>query len=534
MKKKFFFMYGIVMICAIFLVLYIAVYDLHHNARKYPSDSSMTTWTDYQVTCHEDGTATVTGTITVDPSVGNILAFYSVHQNVSVAVDEKIIYRYPLENHNLFSETPGYSWNFISLPESENHITIDISSPYSEYDDRIYAFYMGNIASISSFILNDSLPAFIVCIIIFGLGVCMTGYWLVIRHKIKLKKSLLYLGVFAILLSIWSINETNIMVLLLQNNIACVYISLISIMLLPLPFALFVKTFYEEESTAWNLFCYIDMIQISLCLIFQVLGIADLRSTLWTTHVMFGFLAVIVLHSSLKHLKQGIHSKRVMVHIICIFICAVALASDMIDFYQNCWDSNNVGRISFLLYFVVLGITSTKESASLMKLGKKANLYQQLAYTDQMTQLKNRTAFNQDFENYSQSPYDMAVLDFDLNCLKQINDTKGHSLGDQYIMNASQIIQEVFGTIGTCYRVGGDEFVVLLETASELDIPYYLNLLEWKVDTYNRDHDNFHMDIAHGYAVYDITLDKNLEDTYNRADKEMYINKNQKKTAMKE
>jgi diguanylate cyclase (GGDEF)-like protein len=176
-----------------------------------------------------------------------------------------------------------------------------------------------------------------------------------------------------------------------------------------------------------------------------------------------------------------------------------------------------------------------KESISLMKKGQEADAYQRLAYTDQMTGLNNRTCFNYDFEKLSEKPYDITVIDFDLNNLKYTNDTFGHSAGDQYIKSCASIIYDIFKGIGKCYRVGGDEFVVIIQKSSEIDMTHYLAMLESSVDDANRQtqNKNLKMQIAYGYAVYDSVSDKNLEDTYNRADKIMYKDKENKKTIRK-
>lgn len=532
MKKIYTFLYTFVCICIFTFLIFIAVYDANHNTRTSPSITSLEYWTDYHVEYMSDGSSKIVGTLKTNPSVGNVLAFYSIHQNITLSINHQIIYQYPFENDYLLSETPGYNWNFISLPYSENNITIDISSPYSNYGNRAMTFYVGNIASITSYILTSSLSSFLVCVVIFCFGICMTGYWFVTNRKTNMQKSILYLGIFAILLSIWSINETSIMTLLMRNNIVSVYISFLTLMLLPFAFSLFVKCFYEEDNLKWDIFHIINLIQIITCIFLQIFRIYDFRQTLWSTHLMFLILTILTLSSSLRHIKSGVHAKRAITHIVCIFVCAIALATDMINFYKITKDSNHIGRLSFLLYFIVLGMTASKESAILMKLGKKANVYQHLAFTDQMTQLKNRTAFNNDFKEFMNKPSDIVIFDFDLNSLKQINDTQGHSLGDQYIIRSAQIIKDVFSCVGSCYRVGGDEFVVIIENSSLINIPLYLNRLEWNIDLFNKEEQtSFNMDIAYGFAVYDSNLDTDLEDTYNRADKEMYKNKMQKKAA---
>ena len=65
-------------------------------------------------------------------------------------------------------------------------------------------------------------------------------------------------------------------------------------MLLPLPFALFVKNYYDDTSKIWNYFCYLDIIQIVGCILLQLFKIKDLRETLNSTHTMIGIIFVII------------------------------------------------------------------------------------------------------------------------------------------------------------------------------------------------------------------------------------------------
>ncbi len=466
-------------------------------------------------------------------SVDNILAFYSVHQNVKVFVDSKLIYEYPVSNNNPLSDSPGYCWNFIVLPHNTNNIEIVFTSPYTPYLKNIPTFYIGNNFSLPAYIITSNIVPLSLCIIMLVIGFILVAYHIFVSRNINTSGKLLKLGIFSIFLSIWSINECNITTLLLKNSLATSYLAFLSLLLLSFPFAMFVQTFYEDNSKIWNYFCKIDMIQIALCILFQITGIADLRETLWTTHVMMCVLTAIILFQSHLLIKNGIHSHMIKIHLACILICSLTLLLDFIGFYSGSWNVNTFGRIGFLLYITVLGLASTKESAILMKMGLEANSYQKLAYTDQMTGMNNRTCFNIDFSELSKNPEDVAIIDFDLNNLKYTNDTFGHSAGDLYIKNCATIIDEIFDGIGKCYRVGGDEFVVLIEKASAVDIPHYMAMLEANVDACNRENRKLRMQIAYGYAIFMADTDKNLEDTYNRADKIMYANKKDKKEQQK-
>lgn len=533
-KKKYYTLYILACVAICIFLIYIFLYDKSSDTRQRQSAYTVTEWSDYKAAFYMKKT-TISGQIPVNESVGNVLAFYSVHQNITVYADSTLIYQYPVSNNNPFSDSPGYCWNFISLPYATNNIEITLSSPYSSYLTKVPVFYIGNEFSLPSYIMTANIIPFALCIIMFVLGLVLVVYHLFVSRNINTSGKLLKLGIFSVFLSIWSINECSITTLILKNNLITSYMSFLSLMLLSFPFAVFVQTFYEDNSKLWSWFCEIDIVQILVCILLQFTGLMDLRETLWTTHVMMGGLAAIVMIQSYKLVKNGIHSRMVKVHMACIIICALSLVMDIVGFYYGSWDGNTFGRLGFLTYIVVLGISSTRESASLMKMGQEANAYQTLAYTDQMTGLSNRTCFNVDFAKLSENPEGVAVIDFDLNNLKYVNDTYGHSAGDLYIRSCSTIIYEIFNGIGKCYRVGGDEFVALIEKSSEIDFTQYLAMLESSVDASNRENKNMKMkmQIAYGCAIYTPETDKNLEDTYNRADKIMYENKKEKKERQK-
>ena len=114
---------------------------------------------------------------------------------------------------------------------------------------------------------------------------------------------------------------------------------------------------------------------------------------------------------------------------------------------------------------------------------------------------------------------------FDLNDLKAINDTKGHEYGDKYITESASIIQDVLGNDGSVFRVGGDEFCVLLHATKLKDAEEFLTRLQAVLAPYNGEHPDMMISIAYGSARFDKLIDVDLNDTRSRADSEMYRNK---------
>lgn len=91
----------------------------------------------------------------------------------------------------------------------------------------------------------------------------------------------------------------------------------------------------------------------------------------------------------------------------------------------------------------------------------------QMAYSDALTGLANRAAFDQrckvSLENRSEQCPSIALLLIDLDKFKDVNDTYGHPIGDVLLRDFSRALKSHFGQSDTVARLGGDEFGVLLQ-----------------------------------------------------------------------
>ncbi len=82
--------------------------------------------------------------------------------------------------------------------------------------------------------------------------------------------------------------------------------------------------------------------------------------------------------------------------------------------------------------------------------------------TDALTGLLSRHAYSYALASYKDKmPDDFVAFSIDVNGLKSVNDTLGHEAGDELICGAAECIRNAFGSYGSCYRTGGDEFIVL-------------------------------------------------------------------------
>lgn len=142
-----------------------------------------------------------------------------------------------------------------------------------------------------------------------------------------------------------------------------------------------------------------------------------------------------------------------------------------------------------------------------------------LAYTDALTGMGNRTAFSEQLMKYCE--YDrMACVVADVNNLKHCNDKYGHNEGDRLIIDAAECIREAFEGMGESFRIGGDEFCVLIKECEPENIMERLDKVEKLIAEKNRNR-VMQLSVAFGYAV---RADRNerAETLINRCDEMMY------------
>ncbi|MEI3479826.1 MAG: diguanylate cyclase [Bilophila sp.] len=161
-----------------------------------------------------------------------------------------------------------------------------------------------------------------------------------------------------------------------------------------------------------------------------------------------------------------------------------------------------------------------------------------LAYRDSLTGVKNKTAYLEAESRFEEQMRlgrpEFAVVVLDINGLKRINDTYGHDFGDMLIINACRLICKVFQH-SPVFRIGGDEFTVILEKTDYEHYPDLLQRLEEEISNYNaKARSDTQVSIARGIAVYNSETDLVFANVFKRADDAMYENKAAMKARMAE
>lgn len=155
----------------------------------------------------------------------------------------------------------------------------------------------------------------------------------------------------------------------------------------------------------------------------------------------------------------------------------------------------------------------------------------ELAYKDSLTGIKNRTAYSEAITELDVKmklgecePFGIVVAD--VNGLKITNDKYGHEIGNKLLVKSSKAICDVFKR-SPVFRIGGDEFVVILKGEDLKNYAELLCLLDDRLDRtfINVGETSFKVSVARAVAIYDSDTDSSFDDVFNSADKKMYENK---------
>ncbi|MCX4339861.1 MAG: diguanylate cyclase [Lachnospiraceae bacterium] len=148
------------------------------------------------------------------------------------------------------------------------------------------------------------------------------------------------------------------------------------------------------------------------------------------------------------------------------------------------------------------------------------------AITDEMTGLYNRAFLDEFVKTHDDDCYPLAIISADCDGLKAINDTYGHIAGDEYIKAAVDLFKMVLPPERMLFRMGGDEFLVLLPGTSEEAALCLVEQLKEKQKRFQVM--NKQLSVSFGVSVMNSGAD-NFHTRFTESDQNMYLEKRKRR-----
>jgi diguanylate cyclase (GGDEF)-like protein len=460
---------------------------------------------------------------------GNCLYFNSSHQELKIVADNVVLFKRNAVQ-TLWGKTTGFARELIIIPTATNELTVTVTACYPAIRDKEMTFYQGFSYDMFREMLSQDGPILVFSILNICFGLILFIYGVAMHKRTSVGSSMVYLAAFTIVMGIWALADNSITSFLIENRAACSILSFSTLSLVGIPLTMFVNRYLQPgDKYVHRIILGINIINIVLVFSLLLFGIMDMKETVVLTHISMLSACFYLLFSLIHMLRKNLLTKRFWVTVCSLLTMCPALAYSLYLYYT---DSHNVDGYGNITIFVFISIFAIDVSRSVMKdidAGKKAEIYHELAVRDMLTGCYNRNAYRNDTEQLD-NLQDILLITCDLNNLKQCNDTLGHAYGDQYITDAAAILRKIFCEHGKVYRIGGDEFCIILPNRHKININVLLASLIEEQRIYNETSELIHIQIACGYAVYDPKTDSDIEDIRTRADEWMYKNKKELKS----
>jgi len=430
-------------------------------------------------TCAKDGSAAVlkniSGTYEICRELPNMendrVLFLNLKSlNLKAYVDGVCIYSSPKAEERFFGKTSGSFFAEIPIfaEYSGKTVTLCAENPYNDGSGKITMIYLGKSSDILKAQTGSILTGFIISVMITFLGLLFIVMFIPMwRHK-TVGAELLYFGLFALNSGIFMLTDCKFLQLIFPDAHFYHMLAESHMMLFIIPLFLFLNKMYEScNDLMVYCTCIFSIFNFIACYLLNITEVMDYHETVWITHTSYGISIVFLLIVIAKELYRN--GRKNMYHNAGIFIICISAVLDIVMLkIGTSFETTLFTRMGVLIYVCLEGIQIFIGFFTRYREAMKAKLLSRLAYHDGLTDLLNRTSYMEELEALrSSGELDNIIAMFDVNNLKTVNDTYGHTAGDEMIIAVAEEMKKCFGGLGKCFRIGGDEFVFISDPHCE-------------------------------------------------------------------
>lgn len=467
---------------------------------------------------------------------GHALVLQIRQAAVTVYLDAEQIHQYGW-NRIDEGKTVGSGYLPVDLPNDYSSKTLTLQytvaedKAFSRFDPvRIYEW-----KNIYRIILTENrVPLFLGCFLtIFGLVTCcITVFALFFSGKFS---RILCVSLFSICIGLWTLCYYNVLLIFSMPLYTISLLEYLTLYLAPIPLVIYMR---EDVLTLNRPFMYavyriLLATQILVTTVFLGLHTVDLVHCAATLKYMQMLILcnliyfIIVEFMNLRISRQLVHR----LFLIGMLVLSGCVSYDLVFYYFNRYrgmviaSTKGIASVGLVIFIVLILVSFYIDLTQKMMQETERNFLIKSAYTDELTQIHNRRYCMEymtrikDMENL-----DYTVFCFDLNNLKTTNDTYGHAKGDILIKSAADVIVSAFEPHGIVARMGGDEFIAIVETDDPPKISAIIGEFQDNIQRKNEEIPDLHLSIAYGYASCS-PKEYNIEKIYQIADDRMYENK---------
>lgn len=465
------------------------------------------------------------------------LNFLGRNIRFQVIIGNRVVQSFMPEHRFVLSKGNGSSFHKILIKREHagQTLSLKIFPAYNSSSSYIDMVYLGRVSDYSGLIVDKNAVTLLLCVLMIAAGVVLIFMSFLGKIGGRYNNAQRVLGVAGICIGFWAAFETDVIQYLFGYSFQIHEIVYIILIFLPYYFASYVSQVLKIATGHVIKISFAVTMTIAFAMLaLNVFGIMDFHESLFLIYTGFVINAILIIYAIAKNVAYNRKNKVKnfkfnQVFIVVFFIvCATA---DWINYYlaSRAAVQGTFMRIGIFAALVMLVLDAGKNLFEDMKKAEITEIMTKLAYTDALTDMENRTAFEEKEAEIAEKIQsgelsEVLICQIDLNNLKKVNDSYGHACGDKYLIKSAEIIKETFGKSGFAYRIGGDEFIVFI-ISEGAEFIYEKCVLKMKAleNEFNKLPDvPVPLHLAYGHSMYRKGNYESIEKAEIEADRRMY------------
>lgn len=467
------------------------------------------------------------------------ITFQAILTTIDARIDGNSIYSYGEDDYEKGFVPSGY--HFIQLPAGSEgkEITFVLKPAETGAFTNIAVPTITPVKYTMTAFADKNILNIFVCIFLFMLGIIITIVGAITYFFDSNVKSLIVIGLLTTVAGIWSSCNTKVLQIFSINMEMSTALEYLSLYVAPVPLVILIIMVMRDD-TAWKkkLLYGVLIVLILFDVISTILhftGVAHYPSTLALFHFL-GFATIIILaiagHSKFSNMDRTERLLTIAIVVLCVFAGLDILRFNYSKYLwpENEMLTNSILPLGMLVFVVMLVGSYIFYIYDVVQDSAEDKALTQMAYNDPLTGLYNRAKAEKRFAKLLKNKMDYFLINLDLNGLKMMNDKYGHAKGDLLITTFADILKECFNDIATVVRMGGDEFLVIIDARYEDKIkPALAEMIKLEAEKSK----DMGMRIEASFGISSNIEDRSRgpEQVYSVADQRMYKMKQNTKAA---
>lgn len=446
----------------------------------------------------------------------------SFMQDVIVELDGETLMEYTHDRSGALNLSEASAWIIVSLPDEIQGkvLTLKYMTPVSIFSGDIGVIDYGHSDELKYEIIAKQpirLLTALLIVIVGGLSLIISIIF--VKHDNRF----FYLGLFSVLTGIWLISEMDVMQFITGNRMIVGGISYIILPLIPICFTQYLKQFVLSRFSK-----IIDGLSITFLILFflnigcQLLGIMYFLEFALYVNIMIAVTVVVIIGLIIREYFVFKNPEALKYLLFLMVFCTGILLEIAAFFMRNFVSISSFSSVGFAVFFIFLIFDALRYINEVMITQGENKALRRMAYQDILTGSLNRASFEKAVDLLVDDPIRLIIVD--MNRLKIINDTYGHQVGDKAIITFYECLKEAFGKYAKCYRMGGDEFALLMTDVSEEVYDICKEHLKMLIGYKNEDK-IYKIDYAIGSDVYEQIPNYTFREFMHQVDIMMYEDK---------